>query len=495
MKPKKAALTGLLALLAALAAGHLVAAFTGLSASPYLAVGNAAIDLTPAWLKDFAVTTFGTYDKAVLLAGMAVVLAAVAVAAGLVSRNSPTPGSVVVVALGVVGIAAVLTRPDVGQLSVLAPLASLAAGLYAFRYLHRAAQRDEAGRENSSRRDFLVTAGLAAAAGVAGQFLGDRTDVEGSRRAIGALTPATRAPEIPLGADFVKDGTPSFITSGEDFYRIDTALSVPRLRAEEWALRVHGMVGRPTVLTFEEIRGRDLVEETITLTCVSNEVGGPYVSTANFVGIRIGDVLREAGVRAGADQLFSTSDDGFTAGSPLDHVLERGLIAIGMNGEPLPAEHGFPARLVVPGLYGYVSATKWVTDLNVTTFAEDQGYWIPRGWATRAPIKTMSRIDRPKRLGKVQGRTVVAGTAWAQPRGVAEVEVRVDGGPWQQAELGADVSDSTWRMWRLELDLRPGGHTVECRATDKGGQTQDQARLEPVPDGATGWHSVSFTVE
>ena len=489
MKPAKAALTGLLALIAALAAGHLVAAFVGLSASPYLAVGNAAIDLTPSWLKDFAVSTFGTNDKLVLLTGMAVVLAGVGVAAGLASRTSPTPGTVVAVVLGLIGLAAVLTRPDVGQLSVLAPLASLAAGVYVFRFLHRETEPDE------TRRDFLITAGLAAAAGIAGQVFGSRTDVEGSRRAVGDLTPKTRAPEIPINADFAKDGTPSFITSNKDFYRIDTALSVPRIRAEEWTLRIHGMVERPTVLTFDEIRQKDLIEETVTLTCVSNEVGGPYISTANFIGIKIGDVLREAGVKAGADQLFSTSDDGFTAGSPLDYVLERGLIAIGMNGEPLPAEHGFPARLVVPGLYGYVSATKWVTDLNVTTFAKDQGYWIPRGWATRAPIKTMSRIDRPKGLSKIQGRTVVAGTAWAQPKGVAKVEVRADGGPWQEAELGADVSDSTWRMWRLELDLKPGSHTVECRATDKSGYTQDQARLEPIPDGATGWHSISFTVQ
>ncbi|MFD4643038.1 molybdopterin-dependent oxidoreductase [Lentzea sp. NPDC058436] len=489
MKPAKAALTGLLALAASLAAGHLVAAFVGLSASPYLAVGNAFIDLTPSWLKDFAVETFGTADKLVLLIGMAVVLVGVAVGAGLASRNSPAPGTLVVVLLGFAGLAAVVTRPDVGQLALLAPVASTAAGVYVFRYLHVQAQDSE------SRRGFLITAGLAVTAGVVGQVFGARTDVEGSRQAVGDLTPKTKAPEIPLGADFVKDGTPSFITSGKDFYRIDTALSVPRIRAEEWALRVHGMVERPMVLTFDEIRRRDLVEETVTLTCVSNEVGGPYISTGNFVGIRIGDVLREAGVKQGADQLFSTSDDGFTAGSPLDYVLENGLIAIGMNGEPLPAEHGFPARLVVPGLYGYVSATKWVTDLNVTTFAKDQGYWIPRGWATRAPIKASSRIDRPKRMQKVPGKSVIAGTAWAQPKGVAKVEVRIDGGPWQEAVLGTDVSDTTWRMWRVEVDLRQGSHTVECRATDKSGLTQDQARLDPVPDGATGWHSVTFTVE
>ncbi|WP_063798752.1 molybdopterin-dependent oxidoreductase [Nocardia sp. NRRL S-836] len=489
MKPAKAALTGLLAVVAALAAGHLVAAFVGLGSSPYLAVGNAAIDLTPSWLKDFAVSTFGTYDKLVLLTGMALVLAGVGVAAGLLSRTSATPGSVVAVALGVVGIAAVLSRPDVGQLSVLAPVASLAAGLYVFRYLHRESE------QSGSRRDFLVTAGLAAVAGIAGQVFGSRTDVEGSRQAIGELKAATPAPEPPFNADFVKDGTPSFITGNKDFYRIDTALSVPRIRAEEWALRVHGMVERPMVLTFDELRKRELKEEVVTLTCVSNEIGGPYISTARFIGVPIGDVLREAGVKAGADQLFSTSDDGFTAGSPLDYVLERGMIAIGMNGEPLPAEHGFPARLVVPGLYGYVSATKWVTDLNVTTFEKEQGYWIPRGWATRAPIKTSSRIDRPGRMDRVRGKTVLAGTAWAQPTGVAKVEVRVDGGPWQEAELAADVSDSTWRMWRAEVDLRPGSHTAECRATDKSGFTQDQARLDPVPDGATGWHSVTFTVE
>ncbi|MFD9699338.1 molybdopterin-dependent oxidoreductase [Lentzea sp. NPDC059081] len=489
MKPTKAAATGLLALLAALAAGHLVAALVDPQASPYLAVGNAAIDLTPSWLKDFAVNTFGTADKLALLTGMAIVLAGIGVAAGLASRTSPTPGTVVAIVLGGIGLGAVITRSDVGQLAILAPIASAAAGVYVFRYLHREAE------ESDSRRTFLITAGLAVAAGTAGQLFGNRTDVEGSRQAIGEITPKTKAPEIPLNADFAKDGTPTFITSADDFYRIDTALSVPRIRAEEWTLRIHGMVDRPTVLTFDEIRKRDLVEETVTLTCVSNEIGGPYISTANFIGIKIGDVLREAGVKAGADQLFSTSDDGFTAGSPLDYVLEKGLIAIGMNGQPLPAEHGFPARLVVPGLYGYVSATKWVTDLNVTTFDQEQGYWIPRGWATKAPIKTSSRIDRPKSLGKIKGRTTVAGTAWAQPKGVAKVEIRIDGGPWQETELGADVSDSTWRMWKLDLDLRPGSHTVECRATDKSGFTQDQARLDPVPDGATGWHSVTFTVE
>ncbi|GLZ30709.1 molybdopterin-binding protein [Lentzea sp. NBRC 105346] len=492
MKPVTAALVGVLAVAAALAAGHLVGAVVGLSASPFLAVGNTAIDLTPSWLKDFAVTTFGTYDKVVLLTGMAVVIIAAAAAAGLASRRTPTPGTIVAIALGLLGVAAVLARPDVGQLGVLAPVTSVFVGVWAFRWLHRKATEEP---EAGNRREFLAIAGAAAVAGAAGHLFGNRVDVQSSREAIGEIKAKTPAKPIPVNADFAKDGSPTFITSNRDFYRIDTALTVPRIRAEEWSLRVHGMVDNPFVLRFDDIRKRDLVEETVTLTCVSNEVGGPYISTANFIGVPIRDVLTEARVKAGADQLFSTSQDGFTAGSPLDYVLERGMIAIGMNGEALPQEHGFPARLVVPGLYGYVSATKWVTDLNVTTFAKEQGYWIPRGWAAKAPIKTMSRIDRPRGLARTPSKTVVAGTAWAQPKGVAKVEIRVDGGPWQETELGADVSDSTWRMWRKELDLPKGSHTVECRATDKSGFTQDQARVAPVPDGATGWHSISFTVE
>ncbi|NUT97350.1 MAG: molybdopterin-dependent oxidoreductase [Saccharothrix sp.] len=490
-----AALVGIVSVVAALAAGHLVAALVGPTASPFLAVGNTFIDLTPPPLKDFAVRTFGTYDKLVLLIGMAVVIGALAVAAGLLSRRSPTPGTVLAAVLGVVGVAAVLYRPDLGQLGLLAPLAAGAVGIGVFRWLHAEAQPD---RLVTSRRSLLIVAGGSVIAGLGGQLLGARTDVEGSRTAVGELKPTVKAPPIPEGADFAGQGTPSFITPNRDFYRIDTALSVPRLRAEDWTLRVHGLVERELTLDYDQLRGRDLVERTITMTCVSNEVGGPYVSTANFIGVPLHQVLEEAGVKPEADQLFSTSSDGWTAGSPVDVVLDpkRGaLIALGMNGEPLPVEHGFPARLVVPGLYGYVGATKWVVDLELTTFAAQRGYWLDRGWAQRAPIKTMSRIDHPKGLSKTGGKVTVAGVAWAQPTGIAKVEVRVDGGPWQVAELGADAGDSAWRMWRLPLDLPPGGHTVESRATDKSGFTQPQARVAPVPDGATGWHSIFFTVE
>ncbi|MEU4444311.1 molybdopterin-dependent oxidoreductase [Actinosynnema sp. NPDC050801] len=510
-----AALVGLLGVAAALAAGHLVAGVVGPPASPFLAVGNTAIDFTPSPLKDFAVRTFGTNDKLVLLLGMAVVLLAAAAVAGLLSRRSPLPGTVLAAALGLLGVAAVLYRPDLGQLGVLAPIASLVVGVVVFRWLHAKASATAlpataspattppttAPSTADGRRAFLVASGATAVgaglSALVGQFASGRVDVEASRKAVGGLKPTTPAPAIPAGADFAAEGTPTFITPNADFYRIDTALSVPRIRAEDWVLRVHGMVDRELTLRYDDLRRRDLVERTITMVCVSNEVGGPYISTANFVGVPLRDVLLEAGVRPGADQLFSTSADGWTAGSPVDVVLEQergALIALGMNGEPLPLEHGFPARLVVPGLYGYVSATKWVVDLELTTFDAKRGYWLDREWARRAPVKVMSRIDRPEGLATVSGRVVATGVAWAQPTGVERVEVRVDNGPWRTTTLSEDVNGSTWRMWRIELDLPPGGHTIESRATDKSGSTQPQARVAPIPDGATGWHSIFFTV-
>jgi DMSO/TMAO reductase YedYZ molybdopterin-dependent catalytic subunit len=238
-----------------------------------------------------------------------------------------------------------------------------------------------------------------------------------------------------------------------------------------------------------------LVERTITITCVSNEVGGGYVSTSNFIGVPLRDILQRAGVKPGAEQVFSTSVDGWTCGTPVADVLDRGLLAIGMNGEPLPTEHGFPARLVVPGLYGFVSATKWVVDLELNRFADKQAYWLKRGWGERAPIKTQSRIDTPAGFSTVpSGLVTIAGVAYAQHRGIAKVEVRADGGPWTTAELATEVNRDTWRMWRAQLELGPGQHTVECRATDQTGATQTEQRVRPIPDGATGWHSTRFSV-
>jgi DMSO/TMAO reductase YedYZ molybdopterin-dependent catalytic subunit len=490
----RASLVGVVSVAAALAAGHLVAGLIDSNASPLLAVGKTAIDLTPGPVKDWATATFYTYDKLALFVGMGLVLLGIAVVAGLASRRTPMPGVVIAVVIGIVGIIAVMVRPDVGQLAVLAPVASLLVGVWVFRLLHRLAHGIE---DDEDRRKFMkVSVGVVAGIGVAGlggELLGNRVDVEGSRTAVGGLTPATPAAPIPAGADF-SPGTPRFLTSNRDFYRIDTALSVPKMRAEDWVLKIHGAVDNPLTLRYEDIRRRPLIERTVTLTCVSNEVGGDLISTSNFIGVPLRDILADAGVKPGADQLFSTSVDGFTCGTPVADVMDRGMLAIGMNGEPLPVEHGFPARMVVPGLYGYVSATKWVVDMNFNNFADNNAYWIDRGWAQKGPIKTESRIDSPKSSDTVNGNVTVAGVAWAQTRGIAKVEVRVDKGDWQPAELASEVSLDTWRMWKLALNLKPGDHTVECRATDRSGYTQTDARADPAPDGATGWDSRTFTV-
>ncbi|WP_231114783.1 molybdopterin-dependent oxidoreductase [Lentzea aerocolonigenes] len=496
MKATRTVLIGLVSVAAALAAGHLVAALVNPLASPFLAVGNTAIDLTPHPVKDFAVRTFGENDKVVLLAGMAVVVAGLGVVAGLVSRRGPWPGTLIALLLGLLGVGAVLARPTTTPLAVLAPVTSLVVGVVAFRRLHsRAAPQDMAER----RRFLLSTAAVAAGAGLAvtaGQLLTARVDVESSRRGI-RLRPQENAPEIPFGADFSREGTPAFLTPNQDFYRVDTALTVPRLRAEDWRLRVHGMVDNEMVLTYDDLLRRPLVERTITLVCVSNEVGGPYISTSNFIGVSLPDLLREAGVRPGADQLATRSADGWTCGTPVATIMAPGsnaMLAVGMNGEPLPVEHGFPVRMVVPGLYGFVSATKWLVDAELTTFGAFDPYWAQRGWGKKAPVKTMSRVDRPKPFEKVRaGRFVAAGVAWAQHTGIDRVEVRVDGGPWQQATISTEVNVDTWRMWRVELDLAPGGRTIECRATDRTGHVQTNDRANPIPDGATGWHSIAFT--
>jgi DMSO/TMAO reductase YedYZ molybdopterin-dependent catalytic subunit len=516
-------LVGLISLGVALAVGQLMAGFVGTEASPYLAVGNAVVNLTPGWLKEFAVSNFGTNDKTVLLSTMGVVLVLLGIAAGVLSRRSPMPGVMFAVVLGVVGVIAVLQRSDLGQLGVLAPVVSLVGGVLSFRLLHRLAMewtvaRLESGgpdtpdrhplygdtpqsaADDSRRRFLLGTAGVVVGAGVAGavgQILSADHDVEGSRTAIGTIHPVTPV-TVPPGADFVRNGTPTFITDNSDFYRIDTALTVPQVRAENWSLHVHGMVDHELTLSYADIHNRKLAEEIITLCCVSNPVGGPYISTSKFSGVLLRDLLEEAGVHPGADQLLSTSVDGFTAGTPVDTLMDgRGaMLAIGMNDQPLPVEHGFPARMVVPGLYGYVSATKWVTEMELTTFAARQGYWIPRGYSQQAPVKTESRIDVPGSFANVQaGSVTVAGIAFAQTKGIARVQVRVDGGQWQDAQLTTEVNKNTWRMWRTFFNLRPGQHTVESRATDDTGYTQTSDEIGAIPNGATGWPSVSFTVK
>ncbi|MCA1655967.1 MAG: molybdopterin-dependent oxidoreductase [Pseudonocardiaceae bacterium] len=463
--PRSRAITvALVSLVAALGVGHLVAGFVGPPASPFVAVGNWVRDASPHPVTEWAKDTFGTADKLVLFVGVTVVVLGLTVLAGLLSRSRVWPGLTIAGLQGVLGFVAVLSRPDLGQLSAVAPAASVLVGFVTFTWLHaKAPTRDS----RADRRAFLrASAGVvvgAGAFGVVGQLLAGRVDVERSRAEVGRLTPASPAPPVPKTADFARDGSARFITSNRDFYRIDTALTLPRVAAEDWRLRIHGLVDRTVEYTFADIRDRALLERPVTLACVSNEVGGGLISNANFIGVPLRDLLLEAGVKPGADQLFSTSIDGFTAGTR------------------------------------YVSATKWVVDMELTTFAEKQGYWIPRGWSTRAPVKTQSRIDSPRDGANLaRGRNTFAGTAWAQTIGIREVEVRVGGddgaGDWHPARLSTVVDVNTWRMWRVELDLRPGEHRVQVRATDASGYTQTDALAPPAPDGATGWHTISVTV-
>ena len=500
-----AAVVGLLSMVAGLAAGHLVGGVISPNASPFLAVGGSAIDLTPLWLKDFAVRTFGSYDKVVLLSGMAVVIGLVGVVAGVLSRRSRTPGLVVFVVLGVVAGVAVLSRPTANTLDVLASLVALIVSVGTFGWLHRLARRSQPPvgevAAGMSRRALLAgSVAVAAGAGIAaagGQLLAGGSGVEASRKAIGRVVPRVAAPPIPPGADFASDGSPTFITRNSDFYRVDVNLTLPQLRAEDWRLRVHGMVDRELTLNWADLRARKLIERPVTMTCVSNEVGGPYLSTAQFTGVLLADILKEAGVARGADQVFTTSLDGWTCGTPtatLTDPARQAMLVIAMNREPLPIEHGFPVRMLVPGLYGFVSGTKWITDMELTTFDAKRAYWLQRGWGQRAPIKTMSRIDSPGAFGRVRPESPITGVAWAQTRGIDKVEVRIDHGQWLPAELSTEVNTDTWRMFRLRGRWEPGLHVAEVRATDKTGYTQTSDRAAPIPDGASGWHSVQFTV-
>jgi DMSO/TMAO reductase YedYZ molybdopterin-dependent catalytic subunit len=505
---------GVVAVAAAVGAGHLAAALVAPAASPPLAVAGAVVRLAPLPVVEFATSTFGTADKPVLLVGITVVLAGVAVLAGLAARRRPWPAVAVVAVLGLLSGVAAWTAPSFAQLDLFPPLIATAVGVGAVRWLHprlspsdgRAGSARDPGARRVTRRGLLhgsaalgVVGAAAVATGAAGQLL--TRGVGDSRAAVTGLlarTPVAPAPPVPPGADLTAFGAPPVVTSNTDFYRIDTALRVPALSAADWRLRVHGMVDREFTLSFADLVARPLVERTLTLTCVSNDVGGDLVSTARFIGVDLRDLLRDAGIHADADQILSTSVDGWTAGTPAAVVLEpdRGaLLAVGMNGEALPREHGFPVRMVVPGLYGFVSATKWLTDLELTTFAARDAYWVQRGWARQAPVKTQSRIDRPRGFAPLPaGRVVLAGTAWAQHVGVERVEVRADDGPWQAAQVATEVNHDTWRMWRSELDLAPGRHVLQCRATDRSGATQPEQRSSPVPDGATGWHSVVVTV-
>ena len=353
----------------------------------------------------------------------------------------------------------------------------------------------------NGRRAFLVTAGVSLAAAVIGEYggreLATRHNVSAAQALIRFPRPAVAAPPLPPGINPKVAGLSQFITPNGQFYRVDTAIIVPEVDPNGWTLRIHGMVQREVTVTFDQLLKRPLIEDYITLCCVSNPVAGPYIGNALWLGTKLSGLLREAGIQAGADQLLCTSVDGFTSGTPVATVMDGrdALLAFAMNGQPLPVAHGFPARMVVPGLYGYVSATKWVTDIEVTRFASNFAYWAQRGWSQQAPIKTESRIDVPTGFGTLKaGRIAVAGVAWAQHKGIDAVHVRVDQGPWNEATLAAVPGIDTWRQWVWEWEATSGTHLIECRATDKTGYTQTAIDAPPEPNGASGYPMVQVGI-
>ncbi|WP_307433334.1 molybdopterin-dependent oxidoreductase [Pseudarthrobacter defluvii] len=491
--------------------GELLAGFASPSLSPLAAVGGAVIDAVPPGVKDWAVSAFGTADKDALLAGMVLVIAGLAALAGVLERRRRFAGALVIGIFGLAGAAAVLTRSQVTPLAVVLPLLAAVVAVVLLRLLvGRLKAWDAAasthGAETaaaSSRRSFLQTlggTGAAVAAGgvLAGIWRGAATAVSEARARITLPAAVSPAPQVPAAAEAGVAGVSPLVTPNRDFYRIDTALSVPAVNPDTWQLKVAGMVAREVQLSFADLMAKPLTERHITIACVSNSVGGDLIGNARWLGWPVRDLLAMAEPQPGADMVLSRSADGWTAGTPLEALTDArdALLAVGMNGEPLPLEHGFPVRLVVPGLYGYVSATKWLTELKVTTFAADTGYWTPRGWSERGPIKTSSRIDVPRSGRPVGAGTVIfAGVAWAQHTGIRKVELRLNRGPWREAELAQGISVDTWYQWKLAMDLSPGQYEVQVRATDLGGRPQDETSRPPAPDGATGFHTVRVDVK
>ncbi|SBT47544.1 DMSO/TMAO reductase YedYZ, molybdopterin-dependent catalytic subunit [Micromonospora auratinigra] len=550
-----AALAGITAAAVAIGVAEPVAVLTGPRSAPLIAVGGLVVDLVPEPLKQFAIAVFGTYDKIALLVGTALLLAAFAALLGVLAARRLWLGLVGIAAFAALGVAAALTRAGADAADALPSLVGGALGaltLWAFvagplqlepwpwtpptpavpstpstppssagpsspagspeAAASPAGSPERAGgppagweplerSDPESRRRFLrgvgVLAGTAAVAGVGGHLLAGRRGVSAARKAVTLPAPAAPAPALPAGADLSLPQLASYVTPNSGFYRIDTALVVPQVDPASWRLRIHGRVRNPIELSFDELLARPMIERYVTLACVSNEVGGDLIGNARWLGVPLKELLDEADPEPGADQVVGRSVDGWTCGTPTA-LLRDGrdaLLAVGMNGEPLPVAHGFPVRMVVPGLYGYVSACKWVTELELTSFADFDAYWVPRGWSAQGPIKTESRIDTPRPRNRLTaGPVTVAGVAWAQHRGIRKVEVRVDGGPWRAATLAPTVSVDTWVQWSWRWDATPGEHTLQVRATDADGVPQTPQRAPVAPDGATGWHTVKVTV-
>lgn len=536
-----------------LAVAELFALLVAREGSPILAVGSFVIDIVPQPFKEFAIATFGEYDKIALLVGLALAVLVASAIAGVLQFVKPPLGVIALVIAGGLSVAAIVTRAGATPLASIPPIAGTIAGCLILILITKrlrgwsdavtagaaaaaaveavpetdaepifktpaqprekptvhpkgAAAREASGKAEPAPLDrrmfFRLTAIAAASAVVVG--VGARAIINATGSSIAAVRKALNLPApktkvvVPDGAELDIDGLSSLFTPNEDFYRVDTALTVPSIDPDTWTLTIDGMVDKKVVLTFNDLIQMGLDEYAITLTCVSNEVGGNLLGNATWLGVPVRNVLEMAGVQSGADMVLSRSIDGFTASTPLESLTDDGLdaiLAVAMNGEPLPLEHGFPVRMVVPGLYGYVSATKWLTELKVTTFDADEAYWTPRGYSAKAPIKFSSRIDTPRSGTPVPaGRTPIAGVAWAQTVGIQSVEVNIDDAGWQPATLSTPINADTWVQWFVDWDATPGTHYVAVRATNKNGDLQIEERAPIAPDGSSGWQRTLISV-
>lgn len=509
--PWRAVFVGLTAGGVLLAIAEVAALAFSTSASPFVAVGGAFIDLIPPWVKDAAIALFGTGDKDALRVSL---LAAYLILTGLngwLGSRRPRLAATLLGALGGFVIAVVLTRAQSTAADAIPTLIGTVVAVPLLLVLLRAVgatrateSSGSASRERVSRRAIIGAGAIGVAAIIAGFAT---RSISAGREYAGRIAqfvlpaPSIRAVEIPAGAQVDLSGMPPFLTPADEFYRIDTALVPPRVDPTTWQLRIFGSVDREVTMSFEDLLAEPMTEAHVTLACVSNPVGGNLVGNATWLGVPVRELLERAGVQEGADMVLSRSVDGFTASTPLEAMLDSrdALVAVGMNGAPLPREHGYPVRLVVPGLYGYVSATKWLTELKVTRFSDDLAYWSTRGWSERGPIKIASRIDVPHPGDSVsadaEGAVMIGGTAWAQQRGIERVEVRIDDEAWREAILGASVTDDTWRQWSFRWDApTSGNHRITVRATAGDGELQTETRAAPAPNGASGWHEVDVVV-
>ena len=487
----------------ALGVGELIAGLAEGAPSPVAAVGAQIVDRSPPALEDFAIAVFGTADKAALAIGIVVVSLILGWLVGTWTRSRSWVGAAAFVAFGLIGIVSGVGEPFAEPPLVVASLLVAAgAGVGALYGLLAAAHAEEEQPtdglpEDAGRRRFMTLAAtgsaMAVVAGGVGRMLVSRIpDAPLQTLETADVTVPPAGPQHSVGVD----GISEVVTPNETFYRIDTALVVPRVDQRTWSMRIHGMVDREVELSYDDLVGMELVEEYVTLACVSNEVGGSLIGNAKWTGVRLTELLDRAGVQAGASQIVGRSVDRWTAGFPTELAFDgrEPLVAVGMNDEPLPLTHGFPARIIVPGLYGYVSATKWLSDIELTTWDGFDAYWVPRGWAKEGPIKMHSRIDVPRPRVRVPAGSVdIAGVAWAPLDGVESVEIRVDEGDWMPAELAAPLSSKAWVQWRARPLLEAGQRALEVRVIDGTGAIQTEEARPPRPDGATGYHRVIVT--